>query len=70
MESQKDRILMWLRAGHTITQLQALKKFGIMRLGAVVFTIKEEYGKGYIAKEMIEVTNRYGQKVFVARYML
>ena len=70
MESQKDRILKWLRAGHTITQLQALKKFGIMRLGAVIFTIKEEYGKDYIIKETIEVINRYGQMVYVAKYML
>ena len=69
-KSQKERVLDWLKSGHNITQLQALRKWGIMRLGAVIFRIKGQYGKDYIAREMIDVINRYGKKVRIARYSL
>lgn len=69
-KTQKERVLNWLRSDHTITQLQALNKWGIMRLGAVIYRIKKQFGKDYVATEMVERKNRYGQKVYVARYSL
>lgn len=70
MKSQNDKVLTWLRAGHTITQLQALRKFGCMRLGAIIFRLREQYGKGYIITEITPVKNRFGQTVYVAKYIL
>lgn len=40
--SQKAAIRAHLLAGESITQLQALKWFGCLRLGAVIFDLREE----------------------------
>lgn len=40
--SQKDRIKNYLLAGNSITPLEALNKFGSLRLSAVIFNIKRE----------------------------
>ena len=38
--SQTDLILDWMLAGHTITPLEALEKFGSFRLGARIADIR------------------------------
>ena len=68
--SQKERVLRWLRGGHTLTQLQALSRFGTMRLGAIVYDLRKKYGDEYIITEMIPVKNRFGKKIRIARYMI
>lgn len=40
--SQKSQIKAWLLAGHSITQLEALKLFGSLRLSAIIFDLREE----------------------------
>ena len=40
--TKKDRILVHLKAGFTLTPLDALKMFGSFRLGAVIFELKKE----------------------------
>ena len=69
-KTQKERVLDYLLKGHSLTQRQADRKWGIMRLGAVVFAINQIYGFRYIKSELISVRNRYGQAVTVARYSL
>ena len=56
--SQKDKVLAHLRAGNTITPLEALRLFGSLRLGAIIFNLREE---GHdIKTTMVEgVNNRY-----------
>ena len=74
MKSQKDKVLARLKSGQSITQLQAFNIFGCMRLGAVIYELRqhfrEKYGDEYIITEMVPVKNRYGKKVYVARYLL
>lgn len=40
--SQKAQVKAWLLAGHSITQLEALKMFGSLRLSAIIFDLREE----------------------------
>ena len=63
METQCKQILSHLKRGLTITALQALKKFGCMRLAA---RIKDLLDAGWdIVKTMIKVNGKR-----VARYFL
>ena len=56
--SQKDKVLAHLRAGNPIPPLEALRLFGSLRLGAIIFVLREE---GHdIRTEMVQgVNNRY-----------
>lgn len=40
--SQEQQILKYLRSGHSLTPLEALDKFGAMRAGARVYTLREQ----------------------------
>ena len=40
--TQSEQILNHLKAGHSITPLEALDKFGVFRLGARVYDLKRE----------------------------
>ncbi|MND38622.1 hypothetical protein D3C76_47720 [compost metagenome] len=66
--SQCDAILAWLKAGNTITPLEALSRFSCMRLGARIYDLREAgYG---IVKSTILVKNRDGEDCRVAEYAL
>ena len=40
--TQKAGVRAWLLEGKTITQLEALNRFGSLRLSAIVFDLREE----------------------------
>lgn len=40
--AQKDDIIQHLKSGNSLTQLDALKKFGCMRLASVIHILKQE----------------------------
>ena len=40
-ESQRTQILDWMLKGHRITGLEALRRFGCMRLGARILELKK-----------------------------
>lgn len=40
--TQSEQILHHLKSGHSITPLEALAKFGCMRLGARVYDLKQQ----------------------------
>lgn len=40
--SQATKILEWMKAGHAITPMEALERFGTMRLGARIADIKKK----------------------------
>ena len=64
-KSQESAILEWLRAGNSLTQLDALNRFGCLRLGARVFQLRKD---GYnIESEMVQVG---AKKKRVAQYKL
>lgn len=43
MESQRKAVQNWLLAGHTITPIEALNRFGAFRLSAIIFVLKNDY---------------------------
>lgn len=51
-----------------ITQKKAFEKYGILRLSAVIFRLRE--GGHKIKTDMIAVKNRYGDTCYVANYKL
>ena len=68
-ERQKMVVYRYLLEGHNITSLEAIHKFGITRLSAVIFDIGKMTGKAP-SRRMIPVSNRYGKTVRVAEYWI
>ena len=63
-ETQIEQVLLHLLSGRTITQLEALRLYGSLRLSSIIFRLRDQ---GYdIRTEM--VTIRKGTRV--ARYSL
>lgn len=63
LESQEKQILAYLKLGYTLTPLQALRKFGCMRLGGRIYDLRS---KGHeIDRKMIDVDGKH-----VAQYWL
>jgi hypothetical protein len=68
MPTQNQRILDYLDRYGSITQLDAWKDIGVMRLASRVSDLRR---RGYpIASEMVEVKNRYGEKCRIKRYSM
>lgn len=68
MVSQEQRILSYLKTHKGITQLDAYKYLGIVRLPSRIFDLKR---KGYaIEDEFIDVENRFKEKCRVKKYYL
>ena len=66
--TQNEMVLEYLNDVGHITPLDAMREFGIMRLGARIWDLKRE-GHDIIA-ETESSTNRYGKKVSYARYKM
>mgnify|MGYP001594919870 CR=1 FL=1 len=68
MMSQCNRVLQHLQAYGSITPLEAMQEYGIMRLGARIYDLKK---MGYSIDRIIETgKNRYGESTSYARYSL
>lgn len=68
MKTQRDIILEHLQEFDTITPLEALKEYGIMRLASRITDLKKQ---GYeFNVKMITSKNRKGKKVRYAQYTL
>lgn len=66
--TQNERILKYMRDFGSITQIEAIKDLGVIRLPSRIFDLRR---KGYlINSEFIQITNRYGEKGRVKRYKL
>lgn len=67
--SQVSKVLAYMKEGNSITPLEALNKFGAMRLSAIIKDI--EGIVGYPPhRDRVQVKNRFGKDVYVARYWL
>lgn len=67
-QTQRAKVLMFLNDVGSITPLDAIREFGIMRLAARIWELRK---LGYsIEKKMEKSLNRYGQEVRYARYSL
>lgn len=66
--TQCERILNYMHVHGSITQFEAQKELGVMRLGARIFELRKNGHQ--IISEMVQVKNRYGEKCRVKRYYL
>lgn len=66
--TQCEKILQYIEENGSITQLDAMREFGCMRLASRMCDIKK---MGYtVAKKMETAKNRYGESVSYARYAI
>jgi hypothetical protein len=66
--TQQERILEHLKAGNTLTRLNCWNDLGVLEAPA---RISELRAAGHdIHTEMVEVINRYGEKVKIARWSM
>ncbi len=67
-KTQNEQILESLKNGIGLTALDAQERFGIMRLAARIADLKAEGHR--IVAQKVDVMNRYGQSVKVAKYWM
>ena len=66
--TQAERVLDYITEFGSITQMEALKDLGVMRLASRISDLKK---MGYPITSSIEVVkNRYGEKCHVKRYSI
>lgn len=66
--TQNERILSYLSQFGGITQLEAIRDLGVMRLASRISDMRM---RGYnITSDWVKVENRWGEKVPVKRYRL
>lgn len=66
--TQNERVLRYLEENESITQIDALREFGCMRLASRISDLKKQ---GVCIKRTMEsAKNRYGETVSYARYSL
>lgn len=68
-KSQAEAVLAWMRDGHTITSLEALRRFGIISFPRRILDIEKMTGTAPKRKR-IQVENRAGKKVYVNQYWM
>lgn len=67
--TQADRVLEYLERYGSITQLDALRDLGIMRLASRISEIQSERGIA-IASDYQTVVNRFGERCAIKRYRI
>lgn len=66
--NQCERILRHLEDYGSITSLEAMKEYGIMRLASRITDLKKRGHK--IKSETVSSVNRYGEKTYFSKYRL
>lgn len=66
--TQAERVLDYMRTHRAITQREALNELGVWRLASRISELKKN-GEPII-KNMVSVTNRFGETCKVAEYRL
>jgi hypothetical protein len=65
-KTQAERVLDYIRDFGSITQLEALRDIGVMRLASRISDLRKD---GYNIEGKTEaVENRYGEKCYIKRY--
>ena len=65
---QKDRIRRHLERYGSITAVEALSEYGIMRLASRISDLRK--GGVTIERDMVHGVNRFGEKTCYARYFI
>lgn len=68
LDTQKERLLSFLRKNGTINPLQSWVDLGIYRLSAQIFVLRGENHN--IVTNLVKVKNKYGEECRVAEYKL
>ena len=63
--SQKERVRLYLEAGHSLTPKDALDMFGSFRLSAIIHTLRHEEGM-----DIVDLNAMKGAKENFSRYRL
>lgn len=64
--TQNERILDYIQKFGSITQIEALRDLGVMRLASRISDLRKH---GYnIVSEIITVNNRFEEKCYIKRY--
>ena len=66
--SQRQRILSYLEQGNSLTRLNSWEQLGIIEAPARISELRAAGHK--IKTEKVAVTNRYGEKVQVAKWTI
>ena len=66
--TQAQRILDYMREFESITQLEALRDLGCMRLASRISELRRQGHN--ITSERVAVKNRYGETSYIKRYRL
>lgn len=66
--TQNEKILAYMKEFGSITQLEALRDLGVMRLASRVSDLRKQGCP--IVSDTEEVKNRYGEKCRIKRYRL
>lgn len=66
--TQNEEVLEYLKTHKTITQLEAFRELGIMRLASRISDLRKS-GEP-IVRRIVEVRARNGRKAYVAEYSL
>lgn len=67
--SQRDRVLRYMQTHGSITRAQAMTDIGVANLTAVIGYLRHKVGVP-IKTNMVECTNRYGEKTTYAKYSI
>ncbi len=62
--SQEELVAEWLRQGNSITPLEALSRFGCLRLGARIYRLRKA------GMDIVKETVKTSTGAYVARYRL
>ncbi len=66
--TQKQRILEYLQSGNKLTRLNAWDRLGVLECPARISELRQD---GHdVRTTMYTVTNRYGEKVRIARWWM
>ena len=68
-DTQRGRILVYLRENGSITSFEAWTKLGVARLASRISELRHQYGYK-IDDEWIEIENKFGEICRVKRYRL
>ena len=62
-------VMLHLQEYGNITSWEAIKEYGATRLSAIIYNLRHKYEMN-IKNEMIEFTDRFGNKAMYAKYIL
>lgn len=66
--SQENKVINYMREYGSITQLDALREFGCMRLASRISSLRK---RGYAITSTLETSkNRYGETIKYSRYRM